>query len=85
MATRVTNERTEFWTREGPTLSQLHFFACYNLYLGPFWAIVAGSCSNVVAQPQMLQTSELKCAKQLNMAIELETNAIAVGEMSNQR
>ena len=47
--------------------------------------MVAGSCSNVVAQPQMLQRSELKCAKQLNMAIELETNAVAVGEMSNQR
>lgn len=33
----------------------------------------------------MLQRSELKCAKQLNKAIELETNAVAVGEMSNQR
>jgi len=47
-----------------PTLSQLHFFACYNLYLGPFWAIVARSCCNVAAQPRMLQRSELKCAKQ---------------------
>ena len=46
--------------------------------------MVAGSCSNVGAQPHVLQRSELKCAKQLNMAVDLETNVIAVGHETSK-
>ena len=54
-----------------PTTSQLHFFALHNLYLRPFYTMVAGSCQKVaILAPTLLAPNDQNSIEEqvLNLA-----------------